>query len=63
MQSPIKSAFRSKSFNICEDIYEPAEDSFLFAENLDVPKGAEVLDVGTGSAYFEPAVNAGTFWR
>ena len=31
-----------------EDVYEPAEDSFLFAENLDVEKGAQVLDVGTG---------------
>jgi release factor glutamine methyltransferase len=43
--------FRAKVFNICEDIYEPAEDSFLFAENLDVQKGAEVIDVGTGSGF------------
>ena len=43
--------FGDKVFNICEDIYEPAEDSFLFAENLDVQKGAEVIDVGTGSGF------------
>lgn len=50
MSSPIKRVhFGNKVFNICEDIYEPAEDSFLFAENLDVQKGAEVMDVGAGS--------------
>jgi release factor glutamine methyltransferase len=35
-------------FDVCDDVYEPAEDSFLFAENLDVKEGARVLDVGTG---------------
>jgi release factor glutamine methyltransferase len=35
-------------FNVDENVYEPAEDSFLFAENLDVQEGAKVLDVGTG---------------
>ncbi len=35
-------------FNIYEDVYEPAEDSFLFAENIDVKKGEQVLDMGTG---------------
>jgi len=36
-------------FDVKDNVYEPAEDSFLFAENLDVPNGAQVLDVGTGS--------------
>jgi release factor glutamine methyltransferase len=40
--------FDNYSFDIWENVYEPAEDSFLFAENLDVQKGAQVLDVGTG---------------
>jgi release factor glutamine methyltransferase len=35
-------------FNVWENVYEPAEDSFLFAENLDVQTGERVLDVGTG---------------
>jgi release factor glutamine methyltransferase len=53
--------FGDKVFNICEDIYEPAEDSFLFAENLDVQKGAEVIDIGTGSGFLAvlAAENAG----
>ena len=35
-------------FVVDENVYEPAEDSFLFAENLDVQEGAKVLDMGTG---------------
>jgi len=35
-------------FVVDENVYEPAEDSFLFAENLDVQEGERVLDMGTG---------------
>lgn len=35
-------------FHIIGDVYEPAEDSFFFAENLQVETGDFVLDVGTG---------------
>jgi release factor glutamine methyltransferase len=35
-------------FDLNDDVYEPAEDTFLFAENLDVREGEQVLDVGTG---------------
>jgi release factor glutamine methyltransferase len=36
-------------FDVNDDVYEPAEDSFLFAENLGVQAGESVLDLGTGS--------------
>ena len=35
-------------FVVDENVYAPAEDSFLFAENLEVDAGASVLDMGTG---------------
>ena len=41
--------FQNFSFIINENVYEPAEDSFLFAEKLVVKKNERVLDIGTGS--------------
>jgi release factor glutamine methyltransferase len=40
--------FEDFVFVVDENVYEPAEDSFLFAENLDVKVGERVLDVGSG---------------
>jgi len=40
--------FRDYAFNVWENVYEPAEDSFLFAQNLSVSEGDFVLDMGTG---------------
>ena len=48
-------------FDVNDDVYEPAEDSFLFAENLGVKSGEVVLDLGTGSGILAnvAAKNAG----
>jgi release factor glutamine methyltransferase len=35
-------------FDFNDNVYEPAEDTILFAENLDVKEGEMVLDMGTG---------------
>jgi len=40
-------------------IYSPAEDSFLMLENMEIPKGSRVLDMGTGSGIL--AVEAAKF--
>ncbi|MEM2971614.1 MAG: class I SAM-dependent methyltransferase [Candidatus Bathyarchaeia archaeon] len=40
--------FANYVFNVSENVYEPAEDSFLFAENLRVKAGDFVLDMGAG---------------
>jgi release factor glutamine methyltransferase len=40
--------FNERAFDVCDNVYEPAEDSFLFAENLRVNQGENVLDMGTG---------------
>ncbi|MEM4701341.1 MAG: class I SAM-dependent methyltransferase [Candidatus Bathyarchaeia archaeon] len=40
--------FANYTFYVEPDVYEPAEDSFLFAENLTVEHGEHVLDMGTG---------------
>ena len=49
MPCPTKrTRFGNYVFDLNDDVYEPAEDTFLFAENLDVHEGEWVLDLGTG---------------
>ncbi len=43
-----KEFFERYFFNVCENVYEPAEDSLLFAQNLQVKNNSVVLDMGTG---------------
>ncbi len=40
--------FENRVFIVFDGVYEPAEDTFLIAENLAVNAGEEVLDVGSG---------------
>jgi release factor glutamine methyltransferase len=50
MHSANKSVFfEDLALEVCPEVYEPSEDSFLFAKNLHVRADARVLDVGTGS--------------
>lgn len=49
MSEPVKEIFYGNlSFYVFRGVYEPAEDTFLLAGNLDVHEGERVLDVGTG---------------
>ena len=49
MPSRSKSVFYDDLvFVVDENVYAPAEDSFLLAENLDVQVGEQVLDMGAG---------------
>jgi len=43
-----KTFFKDYRFLIDENVYAPAEDTFLLAVNLQVSKGEFVLDMGTG---------------
>jgi len=40
--------FNDYAFYVSNDVYEPAEDTFLLAENLSVDENDVVLDMGTG---------------
>ena len=48
MKSIRKIFFKDYTFLIDENVYAPAEDTFLLAENLQVYEGELVLDMGTG---------------
>lgn len=48
MVSQKKIYFEDLVFFVDENVYEPAEDSFLLVENMNITKGDIVLDMGTG---------------
>lgn len=43
--------WRELVFDVPEDVYEPAEDTFLLARNLTVAAAERVLDMGTGCGF------------
>jgi release factor glutamine methyltransferase len=40
--------YQGFKFLVFEDVYDPSDDTFLLAENMDVSKNDYVLDMGTG---------------
>jgi len=40
--------YKGESFEVKPSVYEPAEDTFLLADNLDAHSGEQVLELGTG---------------
>ncbi|MHA1305990.1 MAG: HemK2/MTQ2 family protein methyltransferase [Candidatus Heimdallarchaeota archaeon] len=39
------------TLTIPKDVYDPAEDSFLLAENVVIPVNGKILEIGSGSGY------------
>jgi release factor glutamine methyltransferase len=47
----MKKVIDGLSLSIPKDVYDPAEDSFLLAENVVIPVNSKVLEIGPGSGY------------
>jgi release factor glutamine methyltransferase len=41
--------YMGMEFETCKQVYEPAEDTFLLAENLSIKKSDRILEIGTGT--------------
>jgi len=41
--------YHGMEFQSCEKVYEPAEDTFLLADNLIIKKRDKILEIGTGT--------------
>ena len=40
--------YKEMAFKVAKNIYEPAEDTFLLADNINARRGERVLELGTG---------------
>lgn len=41
--------YKGIEFQICDNVYEPAEDTFLLGDNIIIHKSDSVLEIGTGT--------------
>jgi len=59
-ESVVVAYYKEMAFDVAKNVYEPAEDTFLLADNLDVCKEERVLELGTGCGLLAIlAANAG----
>ncbi|MFH0748334.1 MAG: HemK2/MTQ2 family protein methyltransferase [Candidatus Bathyarchaeota archaeon] len=47
-----KICYKKNRYYVFPEVYEPAEDTYLMAEKLEVKQGEKVLDIGTGCGIF-----------
>lgn len=47
----MKKVIDGLTITIPENVYDPAEDSFLLAENVNISANSKVLEIGSGSGY------------
>lgn len=43
------SVYKGMKFSVSDEVYKPAEDTFLLADNIEFREGERVLEIGTGS--------------
>lgn len=44
----VKVIYKHLNLNVPKDVYKPAEDTFLLADNLKAETGEKILELGTG---------------
>jgi release factor glutamine methyltransferase len=41
--------YNNVKYNTCDEVYPPAEDTFLLVDNLEISETDEILEIGTGT--------------